>query len=58
MMDSKLPSTTKSNKLYHGYGLKSIQAAAQKYGGTMTVSSSDHWFILKVLIPVSEKEPS
>lgn len=51
MMDSKLPSTTKSNKLYHGYGLKSIQAAAQKYGGTMTVSSSDNWFALKVLIP-------
>lgn len=58
MMDSKLPSTTKSNKLFHGYGLKSIQAAAQKYGGTMTVSSSDNWFILKVLIPVCEKEPS
>jgi hypothetical protein len=56
MMDSKLPSTTKSNKLYHGYGLKSIQAAAEKYGGTMTVSSSDNWFILKVLIPACEKD--
>lgn len=55
MADSKLPSTTKSNKLYHGYGLKSIQAAAQKYGGTMTVSFMDHWFTLKVLIPVPSK---
>lgn len=56
LMDSKLPSTTKSNKLFHGYGLKSIQAAAQKYGGTMTVSSRDNWFTLKVLIPAFEKE--
>lgn len=56
MADSRLPATTKSNKLYHGYGLKSIQAAAQKYGGTMTVSSKGNWFILQVLIPVQEKD--
>ncbi len=58
MMDSKLPSTTKSNKLFHGYGLKSIQAAAQKYGGTMTVSSENNWFTLKVLIPACDKDYS
>lgn len=54
MAGSNLPTTTKSNKQYHGYGLKSIQAAAQKYGGTMTISSKDNWFILQVLIPVGE----
>lgn len=52
---NSLPPTTKGSRLYHGYGLKSIQAAAQKYGGTMTISSDDNWFTLQVLIPISEK---
>ncbi|MBS5063163.1 MAG: sensor histidine kinase [Hungatella hathewayi] len=47
-----LPRTTKDNTQYHGYGLKSIQAAAQKYGGSMTLQSKDNWFTLSVLIPV------
>lgn len=55
MAGSNLPTTTKSNKMFHGYGLKSIQAAARKYGGTMTVASKDNWFILQILIPVQEK---
>lgn len=54
MAGSSLPTTTKSNKQYHGYGLKSIQAAAEKYGGTMTIASKDNWFILQVLIPAGE----
>ncbi|WP_313187574.1 GHKL domain-containing protein, partial [Lacrimispora sp.] len=49
------PPTTKSNKLYHGYGLKSIQAAVEKYGGSMTISSSDNWFRLQILIPIQEE---
>lgn len=48
-----LPPTTKSDKLCHGYGLKSIQLAAQKYGGSMTLHSKDNWFTLQVLIPVN-----
>ena len=32
-----LPETTKKNKEYHGYGLKSIRTTAEKYGGSMTV---------------------
>lgn len=49
---NQLPRTTKGNSQYHGYGLKSIQAAAQKYGGSMTLQSRDNWFTLSVLIPV------
>lgn len=49
---NQLPLTTKDNHQYHGYGLKSIQAAAQKYGGSMTLQSKDNWFTLSVLIPV------
>ncbi|WP_294499501.1 ATP-binding protein [uncultured Gemmiger sp.] len=35
----------------HGYGIRSVQAAAQKYGGTVTVHCQDNWFILRVLVP-------
>lgn len=54
MADRSLPSTTKNNRRFHGYGLKSIQAAALKYGGSMTVTSRDQWFVLKILIPALE----
>lgn len=52
---NSIPSTTKTNKLYHGYGLKSIQAAAYKYGGSMTISSKDNWFKLQILLPIPEE---
>jgi Signal transduction histidine kinase regulating citrate/malate metabolism len=48
----QLPTTTKQNAGYHGYGLKSIQQAARKYGGSMTLHAEDNWFTLQVLIPV------
>lgn len=54
LLKNKLPATTKSNKEYHGYGLKSIQLAAQKYGGSMTLHSTNNWFTLQVLIPMEE----
>lgn len=50
-----LPETTKKNKEYHGYGLKSIRTTAEKYGGSMTVRTEDDWFYLRVLIPKKEK---
>ena len=47
-----LPLTTKADGRYHGFGLKSIQATARKYGGSATVSTHDGWFELRVLIPL------
>lgn len=47
-----LPATTKPDSANHGFGLKSIQYTARKYGGTTTVQSDGSWFILKVLIPL------
>lgn len=38
-----------------GYGLKSLRAAAQQHGGSMTLHWSNHWFTLRVLIPLPEK---
>lgn len=49
---SGLPVTTKSDHANHGFGLKSIQYTAQKYGGTTTVHADGAWFVLKVLIPL------
>lgn len=51
-----LPVTTKSDDRYHGFGLKSIQATAQKYGGSVTVSTHENWFELRVLIPDPAKK--
>ena len=44
--------TTKANKLYHGYGIKSIRYTADKYGGSVSITTEDRWFHLRVLIPI------
>ena len=49
-----LPRTTKADSRFHGYGLKSIKAAAEKYGGSMTLQAKDNWFTLQILVPVPE----
>lgn len=38
-----------------GYGIKSIRATAQKYGGTVTVHCENNWFTLRVLLPEKQK---
>lgn len=50
------PATTKENKESHGYGIKSIRKAAEKYGGCMTLEQQDGWFIMTVLIPLAEEK--
>lgn len=47
-----LPVTTKQDTDNHGFGLKSIQYIAKKYGGSATVQVEEDWFVLKVLIPI------
>lgn len=37
--------------MHGGYGIKSIRATAQKYGGTVTVHCDNSWFTLRVLLP-------
>ncbi|MDD3403577.1 MAG: ATP-binding protein [Hespellia sp.] len=50
-----LPVTSKMDKSMHGYGMKSMRHATQKYGGTLTASQSNNWFELKILIPIPEE---
>ncbi|MDR1072573.1 MAG: ATP-binding protein [Treponema sp.] len=37
---------------FHGFGLKSIRYTTEKYGGSMTINTEDHWFILRILLPL------
>ena len=54
IVGTELPGTTKSDKRFHGYGLKSICATAEKYGGSATVRAEGGWFELRILIPSHE----
>lgn len=46
-----LPLTTKADKHYHGYGIKSISYIVEKYHGNMTIGVEDSWFKLNILFP-------
>ncbi len=49
-----LPVTSKNDKNYHGYGMKSMEYIATKYGGNMVATCEDNLFTLKIII----KKPS
>lgn len=57
-MDDGLPVTTKDDKQFHGYGIKSILHTVKKYEGTMTIHSENHWFTLRILIPMPNRNHS
>lgn len=47
-----LPVTTKSDQRYHGFGVKSIAATAERYGGSATFDQKNGWFELRILLPI------
>ena len=50
--------TTKADKRSHGYGIKSIQYTADRYGGAVSINASDNWFDIKIVIPIKEESGS
>ena len=50
-----LPQTTKENKDYHGFGMRSIRALVEKYGGDLQLSAQDQIYILDIMLPVPEQ---
>ena len=54
--ENGLPQTTKKDRNYHGYGLKSMRSTVQKYNGSVRVEAKEGWFELRILIPVSIRE--
>ena len=55
-MKNQLPVTTKADRRYHGFGVKSMKEVAEKYKGSLTVSVKDGWFELRILIPLPENK--
>ena len=53
--DAELPTTTKEDSQFHGYGLKSLRYTVRKYGGEVDINVQDNWFELKILIPMEMK---
>ena len=49
--EGKWIQTTKSDKQNHGFGLRSIIASVEKYGGVVDFGQKNDWFTLKILIP-------
>ena len=45
--------TSKEDKLNHGYGLKSIDMLVKKYGGDASICADDDVFRLRILFPVA-----
>ena len=43
--------TTKQDRLYHGYGIKSIKYTAHRYDGAVYISTKNNWFDIKIAIP-------
>lgn len=49
-----LPLTTKQDKDYHGFGMRSLRMIAAKYGGELTTYVTDDIFHLNIILPVSD----
>ena len=49
-----LPVSTKTDKQYHGYGIKSIRYTVSKYDGAVYIDTENQWFDLKILIPLKD----
>ena len=48
---SEVRFTTKEDKKYHGFGLSNIKRSVERNGGLLKISSSDHHFVLSIMIP-------
>ena len=54
--DRGLPVTTKSDDQMHGYGVKSVKRAVEKYDGHLVIEQEDVWFRITALIPLPHEE--
>lgn len=53
VFEKGLPVTTKSEKDYHGYGMRSMRYLTEKYAGTMSILSENNIFALNFLFPLN-----
>lgn len=58
VLEGGLPRTTKKDKRSHGYGMKNMQAVAEKYGGNLLCRTQGDEFVLQILlVKEHEEEP-
>ncbi len=50
-----LPQTVKEDKQYHGFGMRSIRALIEKYGGDLHLEVQEGVYVLDILLPVEER---
>jgi len=53
IMNNGLPITTKEDKRFHGFGMRSLQLLAERYGGTLSVKPDGNIFNVDIIIPMS-----
>lgn len=54
--EEDVPITTKGDRNYHGFGLRSMKHIVKKYDGYLDIREEDNCFSLKILIPIPNKE--
>lgn len=52
--ENGFPKTTKEDKNYHGFGLKSIRYVVEKYYGSVAVQVEEENFNLNILVPIPD----
>lgn len=55
VFEEELPVSTKGDRRFHGFGLRSIRYLVKKYDGFLSISEEDGCFSLKMLIPIPAK---
>lgn len=58
--ENGLPKTSKKDKNFHGFGLKSMRYIVEKYGGTLCCEREEDTFVVNVIFPAEQggrKEP-
>lgn len=51
-IEDGLPVTTKKNKCYHGFGMRSIALTVEKYGGVLNLNTENELFVLDILFEI------
>lgn len=53
--EDELPITTKGDRQYHGFGLRSMRHFVKKYDGYLHIAEKDGCFSLKIMMPIPQK---
>jgi hypothetical protein len=56
--ENGVPKSSKGDKDYHGFGIRSMKYISKKYNGEFSINVSDHVFNLNVLLPIPPSSPA